>query len=68
MNTLANSLPTETSWFDKWFGSGGKMSVETFGEQLESFGKAIVSFSKSVSGTIDTTTITTSVTVVSDLI
>ena len=68
MNTLANSLPTETSWFDKWFGSGGKMSVETFGEQLESFGKAIVSFSKSVSGTIDTTAITTSVTVVSDLI
>lgn len=68
MNTLANSLPTETSWFDKWFGSGGKMSVETFGEQLASFGKAIVSFSKSVSGTIDTTAITTSVTVVSDLI
>ena len=68
MNVLANSLPTETSWFDKWFGSGGKMSVETFGEQLESFGKAIVSFSKSVSGTIDTTAITTSVTVVSDLI
>ena len=68
MNELANNLPEETSWWDRWFGSGGTMSMEDFGSQLVKFGDAIVDFSQSMSGSVDVSVVKTAVTVINDLV
>lgn len=68
MAAMADTLPEETTWIDKWFGSGSKMSMATFADQLVKFGDAIVSFSESVSGSIDTYAIKTAVSVATDMV
>lgn len=68
MSEMAKTLPDDPSLFDKWFGSNNTMDMAAFGEQLVEFGKAVVSFSESVSGTVDTTAITTAVSVAEDMV
>lgn len=51
LQLLNTALPTQTSVFDQWFGSGTKISFDNISADLPTLGTAINKFAKNVNGT-----------------